>query len=292
MIRSRGWQQETLLMLSGRSTPSGWRWICRFYIRWRGVPTALILSRVRLKDVDVKVASMKAEVEEMTRDRRNNILLHGLPYQVHPPLRHIHSLLYQVHHLLHHIHPPLHKVHPPSWSPLPSASSLIVSLTKCILLYTIYILFYTRYIILYTIYILHYTRYIYFLILRLPGASSFMVSFTPGTVHPHLLSPSQSSSCFIVSFTKSILFLGHLYQVFPPSWSPLPGTSSVIPGTSSFIVSLYKVHPPSWSALPGTSSVISGTSSFIVSTYEVHPPSWSPLPGTSFFIPGSHFIKI
>ena len=35
-----------------------------------------------MKDVDVKVGSMKAEVEEMTRDRRNNILLHGLPYQV------------------------------------------------------------------------------------------------------------------------------------------------------------------------------------------------------------------
>jgi hypothetical protein len=47
--------------------------------------TALILSRVRLKDVDVKVGNMKAEVEEMTRDRRNNILLHGLPYQVNPP---------------------------------------------------------------------------------------------------------------------------------------------------------------------------------------------------------------
>ena len=42
--------------------------------------------RVRLKDVDVKVGNMKAEVEEMTRDRRNNILLHGLPFQVHPPL--------------------------------------------------------------------------------------------------------------------------------------------------------------------------------------------------------------
>jgi hypothetical protein len=45
-----------------------------------------------LKDVDVKVGSMKAEVEEMTRDRRNNILLHGLPYQVHPSLYQVHPL--------------------------------------------------------------------------------------------------------------------------------------------------------------------------------------------------------
>jgi hypothetical protein len=58
----------------------------------KGVLTALILPRVRLKDVDVKVGSMKAEVEEMTRDRRNNILLHGLPYQVHPPLHQVHPL--------------------------------------------------------------------------------------------------------------------------------------------------------------------------------------------------------
>jgi hypothetical protein len=47
----------------------------------------MLLPRVRLKDVDLNVGSMKAEVEEMTRDRRNNILLHGLPYQVHPPIR-------------------------------------------------------------------------------------------------------------------------------------------------------------------------------------------------------------
>ncbi len=38
--------------------------------------------RGRLSDVDHRVGLMKAEVDEMTRDRRNNILLHGLPVQV------------------------------------------------------------------------------------------------------------------------------------------------------------------------------------------------------------------
>ena len=32
-------------------------------------------------DNNVKVFEMDAEVEEMTRDRRNNILIHGLPVQ-------------------------------------------------------------------------------------------------------------------------------------------------------------------------------------------------------------------
>ena len=32
-------------------------------------------------DTDLKVFEMDAEVEEMTRDRRNNILIHGLPVQ-------------------------------------------------------------------------------------------------------------------------------------------------------------------------------------------------------------------
>jgi hypothetical protein len=41
-----------------------------------------LLFRGRLSDVDNRVGLMKAEVDEMTRDRRNNVLLHGLPVQV------------------------------------------------------------------------------------------------------------------------------------------------------------------------------------------------------------------
>ena len=38
--------------------------------------------RTKIKDIGSKVFEMDAEVEEMTRDRRNNILVHGLPVQV------------------------------------------------------------------------------------------------------------------------------------------------------------------------------------------------------------------
>ena len=38
--------------------------------------------RTKIKDIGSKVFEMVAEVEEMTRDRRNNILIHGLPVQV------------------------------------------------------------------------------------------------------------------------------------------------------------------------------------------------------------------
>ena len=37
--------------------------------------------RTKIKDIGSKVFEMDAEVEEMTRDRRNNILVHGLPVQ-------------------------------------------------------------------------------------------------------------------------------------------------------------------------------------------------------------------
>lgn len=37
--------------------------------------------RTKIKDIGSKVFEMDAEVEEMTRDRRNNILIHGLPVQ-------------------------------------------------------------------------------------------------------------------------------------------------------------------------------------------------------------------
>ena len=40
-----------------------------------------LLSTLQHRTYAAQVFEMDAEVEEMTRDRRNNILLHGLPVQ-------------------------------------------------------------------------------------------------------------------------------------------------------------------------------------------------------------------
>ena len=59
-------------------------WTTACSSKWELYIFILIVSlfRGRLSDVDNRVGLMKAEVDEMTRDRRNNVLLHGLPVQV------------------------------------------------------------------------------------------------------------------------------------------------------------------------------------------------------------------